>query len=168
MYIQESVASARIERYAPKGRTFRLRKADAAQTCRYGGGHWWEPETRFATAAEPGNRIRSAYGSQELRQEGADRLQKGGGYASRVGVQGDLRQAEHRLQEQPKLADFLSYLRRMVRTCTLDHLLLGWPFLRIEYAILTVTRYTPHVSISGSGPAPGKGGKAAGAENEQF
>ena len=143
MYIQESVASARIERYAPKGSTFRLRKADAAQTCRHEGGYWWKPETRFATAAEPGKRIRSAYGSQELRQEGADRLQKGGGYASRVGVQGDLRQAEHRLQEQPKLADFLSYLRRMVRTCTLDHMLLGWPFLRIEYAILTVIRYPP-------------------------
>ena len=92
MYIQESVASARIERYAPKGRKFRLRKADAAQTCRYEGGYWWEPGTRIATAAEPGNWIRSAYGSQERRQKGAERLQKGEGYASRVGVQGDLRE----------------------------------------------------------------------------
>ena len=91
MYIQESVASARIERYESKGSKFRLRKADAAQTCRYEGGYWWEPGTRIATAAEPGKRIRSAYGSQELRQEGAERLQKGGEYASRVGMQVDLR-----------------------------------------------------------------------------
>ena len=77
MYIRESVASARIGRYESRGSTFRLRKADAAQTCRYEEGYWWEPETRIATAAEPGNWIRSAYGSQQLRQEDADRLQEG-------------------------------------------------------------------------------------------
>ena len=35
MYIWESVASARIEGYEASGSTFRPRKADAAQTCRY-------------------------------------------------------------------------------------------------------------------------------------
>ena len=48
------------------------------------------------------------------------------------------------------------------------NMLLGWPFPLDRVRHLDSDTVSPHVSISGSGPAPGKGGKAAGAENEQF
>ena len=83
-------------------------------------------------------------------------------------MQRDLRIAEHRLRGQPTCCFPFLPKADGANIAPSTNVLLGWPFLRIEYAILTVTRYTPNVSISGSGPAPGKGGKAAEAENEKF